>query len=884
LASSMSTAAVVLKPTYPSELSSLSKPMDSLKKKKSAYVEVIEQPAGKGLRFRYECEGRSAGSIPGAASTPEHRTFPTIRVVGYSGRAVVVVSCVSSEPPYRPHPHNLVGKEGCKKGVCTLELGEDMTCSFPSLGIQCVKKKDIEESLNLRQQIRVDPYQTGFSHKSNPSAVDLNCVRLAFQVFLEGNDQGAFTFALKPVVSDPIYDKKSKCDLTICRLTETSASVAGGKEILLFCDKITKDDIQVRFFEERGNQLVWEGFGDFQPADVHKQYGICFKTPKYKNIEIESAVTVRLQLRRPSDGAVSESRPFEFIPLDAGRSYWSAKRLKTNYTVFNQILSVDQQLHQVGEEQLRHKQPSRISGHEPAIVNIPPKEEGEMDIKMEAGIYRQQLNPVAMPGSGSIRVSQLFTPPTSSIAAQSAESLAPQVPIRSPHKSSLLQSGIPTLPNRQQQQQQQQLQQQQQQLLHPLQERPVSDLSMLSDFTQCDNTSIATRQSVNEILSMADVSVCSEEENLENLTNLDNINISLDYYLQQQGLLSPEQPSSSSARQGIGMRKEGPDYMGSLSSVTTVRENKAEQIIQPVQEPTSSTNTDTLPSSTNSGQVDSGLEAIYDDNQGLYDDVDMKYDDVQIMDLEPPVPPVRKRGLSVDRGAAEGLDKPLPNAPKHPSIIAKLSEKKNELLKEREKEAEKKKQLEEQKRKEKELLEEQKKKEKEEREKKKNEERERKRLEEEERKIKRKKEEEEKRQKANEIESEKGNQSLFQRLFQRNQSRFDDGSATDDVMLDTPPPVPAHAANPLDQALSSSGGEVSQGEVTSSPINNSFDPDISEIVQHMSQAGDLQRLDSVINEFTSQFPTDYNTNSSSNNNHQSNNSGGENNLTQVPSF
>ena len=32
-----------------------------------------------------------------------------------------------------------------------------------------------------------------------------------------------------------------------------------------------------------------------------------------------------------------------------------------------------------------------------------------------------------------------------------------------------------------------------------------------------------------------------------------------------------------------------------------------------------------------------------------------------------------------------GLDKPLPNAPKHPSIIAKLSEKKNELLKEREK-------------------------------------------------------------------------------------------------------------------------------------------------------------------------------------------------------
>jgi hypothetical protein len=27
------------------------------------------------------------------------------------------------------------------------------------------------------------------------------------KVFLEGNEKGAFTFALKPVVSDPIYDK-----------------------------------------------------------------------------------------------------------------------------------------------------------------------------------------------------------------------------------------------------------------------------------------------------------------------------------------------------------------------------------------------------------------------------------------------------------------------------------------------------------------------------------------------------------------------------------------------------------------------------------------------------------------------------------------------------
>jgi len=35
--------------------------------------------------------------------------------------AIIVVSCVSRDPPYHPHPHNLVGKD-CKDGVCTIRL------------------------------------------------------------------------------------------------------------------------------------------------------------------------------------------------------------------------------------------------------------------------------------------------------------------------------------------------------------------------------------------------------------------------------------------------------------------------------------------------------------------------------------------------------------------------------------------------------------------------------------------------------------------------------------------------------------------------------------------------------------------------------------------
>lgn len=61
----------------------------------------------------------------------------------------------------RPHPHNLVGKEGCRRGVCTLEINtDDMKMVFSNLGIQCVKRRDIEEALRVREEIRVDPFRS----------------------------------------------------------------------------------------------------------------------------------------------------------------------------------------------------------------------------------------------------------------------------------------------------------------------------------------------------------------------------------------------------------------------------------------------------------------------------------------------------------------------------------------------------------------------------------------------------------------------------------------------------------------------------------------------------------------------------------------------------
>lgn len=64
-------------------------------------VIIVEEPASKSIRFRYECEGRSAGSIPGVNSTTEHQTYPTIKVLYYTGPVCIFASCVATEEPHR---------------------------------------------------------------------------------------------------------------------------------------------------------------------------------------------------------------------------------------------------------------------------------------------------------------------------------------------------------------------------------------------------------------------------------------------------------------------------------------------------------------------------------------------------------------------------------------------------------------------------------------------------------------------------------------------------------------------------------------------------------------------------------------------------------------
>ncbi|XP_012788337.2 proto-oncogene c-Rel [Sorex araneus] len=288
------------------------------------YIEIIEQPRQRGLRFRYECEGRSAGSIPGEHSTENNRTYPSIQIANYYGKGKVRITLVTKNDPYKPHPHDLVGKD-CRDGYYEAEFGQERRpLFFQNLGIRCVKKKEVKEAIISRIKAGINPFNVPEPQLLDIEDCDLKVVRLCFQVFLP-DERGNLTTALPPIVSNPIYDNRAPntAELRICRVNKNCGSVRGGDEIFLLCDRVQKDDIEVRFVLNN-----WEAKGIFSQADVHRQVAIVFKTPPYCK-PIMEPVTVKMQLRRPSDQEVSESMDFRYLPDEKDAYGNKAKKQKT---------------------------------------------------------------------------------------------------------------------------------------------------------------------------------------------------------------------------------------------------------------------------------------------------------------------------------------------------------------------------------------------------------------------------------------------------------------------------------------------------------------------------------------------------------------------------
>ncbi|KAM9549859.1 nuclear factor NF-kappa-B p100 subunit isoform 1-T1 [Guaruba guarouba] len=303
------------------------------------YVVIIEQPKQRGFRFRYGCEGPSHGGLPGASSEKGRKTYPTVKICNYTGMARIEVDLVTHSDPPRVHAHSLVGKQCNEAGNCVAIVGpKDMTAQFSNLGVLHVTKKNMMEIMKekLKQQkmrnrshmlTEAELREIELEAKELKKVMDLSIVRLRFTAYLR-DSSGNFTLALQPVISDPIHDSKSPgaSNLKISRMDKTAGSVRGGDEVYLLCDKVQKDDIEVRFYEDDENG--WQAFGDFSPTDVHKQYAIVFRTPPYHKPKIDRPVTVFLQLKRKRGGDVSDSKQFTYYPVVEDKEEVERKRKK----------------------------------------------------------------------------------------------------------------------------------------------------------------------------------------------------------------------------------------------------------------------------------------------------------------------------------------------------------------------------------------------------------------------------------------------------------------------------------------------------------------------------------------------------------------------------
>lgn len=131
-------------------------------------------------------------------------------------------------------------------------------------------------------------FSAGFSHMDEWTKLNLYQLRLCYQAYIK---VGKLDVPLDPVVSMPIYGKSN--ELTINRLCSCSSKMSGGDEIIMLCDKVSKNNIRIRFFETNDDgDVVWEADAAFQSQDVYKQMAIVFRTPRYRNPEIQHGVQV----------------------------------------------------------------------------------------------------------------------------------------------------------------------------------------------------------------------------------------------------------------------------------------------------------------------------------------------------------------------------------------------------------------------------------------------------------------------------------------------------------------------------------------------------------------------------------------------------------------
>ncbi|CAO1332555.1 unnamed protein product [Diamesa tonsa] len=304
-------------------------------------LEIVEQPADKPFRFRYKSEMHGThGSLMGIKNERSRRTYPSVALRNFNFPGKTVIRCSlyqvldgGSNGLRSPHSHKLVIRRGDVEETdphdFDISRSNDYTAVFQGMGIIHTAKRYIKNELFKKKKAEKEfeffPVQLTQSEineldreaERETKIMNLNQVCLCFQAYYRNDAGNRWEKICEPVYSNTINNMKSALtgELRITRMSSMASLAAGGEEIFLFVEKVCKNNIKVRFYENSDNQdNYWEDYAIFNETDVHHQYGIVLKTPPYKDQSIQTSVTVYIQLYRPSDQSQSEPIEFRYKP------------------------------------------------------------------------------------------------------------------------------------------------------------------------------------------------------------------------------------------------------------------------------------------------------------------------------------------------------------------------------------------------------------------------------------------------------------------------------------------------------------------------------------------------------------------------------------------
>ncbi|CAN7938268.1 unnamed protein product, partial [Ixodes hexagonus] len=284
-----------------------------------ATLTIVEQPM-KETRYRYKSESGSHGPLIGESSTPQRKTYPSVRLENYdAGRPHRIKASLWLADKEEPHVHRITMKGRDEEDCCYVTVREDGRATFPSMSIVFQQKKTVADILYKRKRERCggqpspdDAKRLLNEAKKEAAEMNLNLVRIQFMA--ECCEEGIWK-PLCYVYSNAIANSKAG-KLKITKVNRTYGSCSGGDEVWILCEKINKKDIQIKFFEEDEETRLrtWEAFATFAESDVHYQVAIIFRTPTYKDPRLQHEAKVKFQLLRKSDNEFSEPVEFTYLP------------------------------------------------------------------------------------------------------------------------------------------------------------------------------------------------------------------------------------------------------------------------------------------------------------------------------------------------------------------------------------------------------------------------------------------------------------------------------------------------------------------------------------------------------------------------------------------